>query len=225
MRAKLQERAEAQRRRRELGTPMKQIAAQLGVSVSSVSLWTADIEITEEHRRRNLRRSNAARAAGCAETHRLRRRRYQQEGRARARLGHDPLHLAGCMLYWAEGAKGRNVVCLCNADPHMLRFFRRFLTESLGVPLSDFSIRLNVYLGNGLRIDEIERHWLDVLELPRASLRKHSINSFPTSSSGRKRNKLPYGVCTVKVHSTRVVQHIFGAIQEYADFEEPRWLE
>jgi hypothetical protein len=25
--------------------------------------------------------------------------------------------------------------------------------------------------------------------------------------------------------STRIVQHIYGAIQEYAGFEEPRWLD
>jgi hypothetical protein len=46
----------------------------------------------------------------------------------------------------------------------------------------------------------------------------------PTSSSGRAKNKLPYGVCTVVVHSTSVAQHIYGAIQEYAGFEEPAWL-
>jgi len=45
----------------------------------------------------------------------------------------------------------------------------------------------------------------------------------PNSSSGRARNKLPYGVCTIRVTSTRVVQHIFGAIQEYGSFDEPAW--
>jgi hypothetical protein len=25
--------------------------------------------------------------------------------------------------------------------------------------------------------------------------------------------------------STQIVQHIYGAIQEYAGFEEPRWLD
>ena len=48
------------------------------------------------------------------------------------------------------------------------------------------------------------------------------LNHMPTSSSGRARNKLPYGVCTLRVHSTWMVQHIYGAIQEYAGFDEPR---
>jgi hypothetical protein len=33
-------------------------------------------------------------------------------------------------------------------------------------------------------------------------------------------------VCTLTVaKSTHLVQHIYGAIQEYARFEEPRWLD
>lgn len=136
------------------------------------------------------------------------------------------MHLAGCMLYWAEGSKGRNSVVLTNSDPHLLRFFRQFLRKSLGVVDGDLSIRLNVYLGNGLALAAIEDYWLGLLELPRTALRKDSINHFPTSSSGRKTNALPYGVCTIRVsRSTRLVQHIYGAIQEYAGFEESRWLD
>jgi hypothetical protein len=41
-----------------------------------------------------------------------------------------------------------------------------------------------------------------------------------------RRNKLPYGVCSIRVRrSTRILQHIYGAIQEYAGFDEPRWLD
>jgi hypothetical protein len=56
-------------------------------------------------------------------------------------------------------------------------------------------------------------------------LRKHAINHLPTSSSGQAKNKLPYGVCTLRVYDTRLVQHIYGAIQEYAGFDEPSWLD
>src|SRR5829696_4262500 len=52
------------------------------------------------------------------------------------------------------------------------------------------------------------------------------VNHMPTSSSGQARNKLPYGVVTLNVHSTWIVQHIYGAIQEYARFDErPGWVE
>ena len=130
------------------------------------------------------------------------------------------------MLYWAEGGKGRNSLILANSDLNMMVFFRRFLTASLGVPMEQIAVRLNVYLGNGYSLREIQDRWLEALELPRSALRKHSINHFPTSSSGRKKNRLPFGVCTIRVlRSTSYVQHIFGAIQEYTTLDEPSWLD
>jgi transposase-like protein len=226
------ERVEARRLRREDGMPIKRIAARLGVSPSSVYAWTRDIRLTPGQRERNPRgplgpqnpEHIARRVATWRRVNRERRRGYQREGRAKAREG-DELHLAGCMLYWAEGAKGRNTAKLCNSDVHMLRFFRRFLETSLGVEPEQFRMAIHVYLGNGLSIKTIEAHWLRELDLRRSCVRKHQINPLPTSSSGAKRNKLPYGVCTLSVNSTRVVQHIYGAIQEYAGFEEPRWLD
>ena len=212
--------------------PIKRIARALGVSPSSVHAWTRDIALTTEQRERNLYgprgpanpEAVAARVAAWKLRNREKRRGYQEEGRERARCG-DPLHLAGCMLYWAEGAKARNRVQLVNSDPDLLKVFCRFLTESLSVSPADITVRLHVYLNNGLAIEEIEAYWLKLLGLDRHCLRKHAINCMPTSSSGRRTNRLPYGVCTVSVHSTRIVQHIFGAIQEYAGFEQPRWLD
>jgi hypothetical protein len=212
--------------------PIKRIAARLQVSPASVLYWTRDIKLTAAQRERNLRgpqgpqspervkrRTDAIKRSGQA-----RRLAYQQQGRERARVG-ELLHQAGCMLYWAEGSKARNSVKLCNSDPSMLAFFRRFLVDSLGVDPLRLTLRLHVYLGNGLTIADIEAYWLEMLELPRSCLRKHAINPLPTSSSGRKKHKLPYGVATLTLHSTEVVQHIYGAIQEYGGFDEPRWLD
>jgi hypothetical protein len=128
------------------------------------------------------------------------------------------------MLYWAEGAKGRHAIQFTNSDPRMLALFRRFLTEALGIHRDRICLRVNVYTGNGLTISEIERYWLALLDLPRSSVRKHAVNHTPTSSSGRAKNKLPYGVCTLSVQNSWMLQHIYGAIQEYGGFTEPAWL-
>ncbi len=219
--------------RRTDGMPLKQIASKLGVSVGTVHAWTRDIELRSDQRWRNLHGPRgpanpehvAARAATWKRRCRAKRFAYQREGRERAREG-DPLHMAGCMLYWAEGKKNRNRVQLVNSDVHMVRFFCRFLRTCFDLGPEDFRVTLNFYTGNGIPTEAIERHWLGALDLPREALTKHTINALPTSSSGRKKNRLPYGVCTLAVkRSTRIVQHIYGAIQEYAGFEEPRWLD
>jgi hypothetical protein len=211
------ERADARSLRRE-GMSLKRIAAILEVSPSSVLKWTRDIELTPEQKDAlfracsatlddgRLRRGHQTWAARC----RSLREQAQREGRERARTG--------------EGGKGRNAVKFSNSDAYMVRVFRRFLTESLGVQPAAIRLSLNVYTTNGISIEQIERHWLDLLELPADCMRKHTLNHMPTSSSGRAHNKLPYGVCTLYVHSTRVVQHIYGAIQEYGGFDEPAWL-
>lgn len=223
----------ARRLRREQGLPFKRLAAEVGISVATAHAWTSDIELDPEQIQRNLFGPTgpqnpehiARRAASWKQRNRQRRLAYQADGRATAQTGNS-LHMAGCMLYWAEGSKDRNTAVLSNSDVRLVAFFRRFLTECFSLGPHRYAVRLNVYLGNGLTIEQIEDYWLDALGLPRACLGVHSINHFPTSSSGRKKNKLPYGVCTLRVRrSTRIVQHIYGAIQEYAGFDEPLWLD
>jgi hypothetical protein len=165
------------------------------------------------------------RAIPVAERWREKRRAYQLEGREQARHG-DALHQAGCMLYWAEGTKNRNVASMTNSDVHLLKFFRQFLDECFGVGPDKLILHLHLYTGNGLSVRDVEDYWLNALVLPRTSLRKHQINVRPRSSSSRRGSKLPYGVCTLRVlRSTRLVQHIYGAIQEYGDFEESSWID
>ncbi len=226
------EREEA-RELRGQGWPIKRIARRLGVSPSSVSCWTRDIELTAEQQERNLRGLRGPqdpavvrrRAEEWRRRSQAKRLRYQEQGRARAREG-DALHMAGCLLYWAEGAKSRNTVRFVNSDLAMVRFFVRFVRESLEVQSDQITLRLNVYTDNGLSVRRIEDYWLGALDLPRAALRGHTLNHAPTSSSGQKQDHLLYGVCSVSVlKSTSLIQHIYGAIQEYAGFEEPRWLD
>lgn len=210
---------------RAAGTPVRRIAEALGVSISSVSIWTRDIELTPEQRAANLTRAGATRGTQWSDRNRVLRRGYQEEGRARARLG-DPLHVAGCMLYWAEGTKGRNSAVLSNSDQAMCLMFCRFMRVCFAVTPDRMTFSINAYTTNGRSTDEIESVWLDLLGLPPSSARKHMANHFPTSTSGRKRNKLPNGVCTIRVkRSTPIVQHIYGAIQEYAGIDGPEWLD
>jgi hypothetical protein len=146
--------------------------------------------------------------------HREIRRQYQEEGRRKARE-RDPLHIAGCMLYWAEGTKGKNALTLTNSDPDMMKFYMQFLRESLGIQNEEMVIYIHCYTGNGLSVEEIEYYWLEVLALPHTRLRKSTVNNRP-SSSQQKGRKLLYGVCCLHVDKTRILHHVYGAIQEYA---------
>lgn len=83
---------------------------------------------------------------------------------------------------------------------------------------------VHCYLGNGLTLDEIHDYWLNLLRLSGSQVRKGAVNVQPVSSQ-QKGRKLIYGVCHLSVTSTRYVQHIYGAIQEYTCINKPEWLD
>lgn len=69
-------------------------------------------------------------------------------------------------------------------------------------------------------IKRIESYWLRLLELPISCLRRTQLKK----GSHTRHNILTNGMCSIRVHRTDVLQHIYGAIQEYGGFENPEWL-
>jgi transposase-like protein len=225
---KTQERELARTIRREEGAPIKEIARRVGVAPSSVSVWVRDIELTPAQEQELLRRNPAynRQLSGTtiqAANRRAERIAYQEAGRRLALQG-DAFHVAGCMLYWAEGEKDRNAVRFSNSDPEMVRFFVSFLKKYFD--LRDEEIRITCYLfaDHVERQQAVERFWLDVAQLPQHSLCKSYVNVYSKYSQKKRINKLPYGTVRVTVTRTRVIQSIYGSIQEYAGFDREAWL-
>ena len=173
------------------GGSIKRIAADLAVSPSSVSRWTADIALGEEQVERLLRRDPSPGARARSTAARAVRAAAQRDGRERAARG-DPLHHAGCMLYWAEGSKQRNGVVLTNSDADMLDLFVRFLRECYEVPAERINLTVNCHLNNGLSLQQIEAWWLERLGLMPGCLRKAAVNR-PSSASRWRRNVHVHG--------------------------------
>lgn len=220
---------------RKKGHSVREIARMTGAANSSVSLWVRDIELTPEQKqhlaRRNpfdpANREGRAKAARKARrTWRKRRERFQEEGRSKAQEG-DLLHAMGCMLYWAEGAKAqqRNSASLSNSDPALLRLFQRFLIESLGVDPAIISYHCQSHSASGVSEKQLFEYRQEQLGFTDEQWRKPTWDRRSRTGHLNKAGKLPYGVLTITVHRTQVVQHIFGAIQEYGGFERPEWLD
>jgi hypothetical protein len=129
------------------------------------------------------------------------------------------------MLYWAEGGKTRNSVRLTNADPEVLAFFADFLRKCFDVHDDSMSIYCNLFADHLEQQREIETFWIERLGLPQTALRKSIVNVYSKYSLKKRTNKLPYGTCRLTVHSTEIVQTIYGSIQEYGGFDRPEWLD
>jgi len=199
------------------------IAKELGCAKSTIYEWTKDIQLSLEQKRLLSRRlGNKA----STEKWKAIRIKAQEEGKKKAEVLKNQInwkYIAACMLYWAEGSKGRNMVQLSNTDPYMMKFFVSFLIE-IGVKSDEIAVSVVCYLNNGLSLEEIENFWINFLDLPDSCLRKATVNTLPSSSRGKIKTRHKYGVCRVCVCNTELVQQIFGAIQELGEFKREDWL-
>lgn len=161
-RGKLQERAEARRRRAE-GETLAAIAASLSVSKSSVSLWVRDVPFVPSQRRTGGRRrrhpaqerkDRQIKALNVAGIERL------------GVLGSQAYLAAGTALYAGEGSKADGLVRFSNTDPAMMRFFAGWLRATF--PIDETRLRGYVYLHEGLDLDVAEQFWSHVMNVPRS---------------------------------------------------------
>ena len=133
--------------------------------------------------------------------------------------------MAGCMLYWAEGSKRRNVVEFTNSDPELVACFVSFLREHFGVEDERIRLSCNLFADHADCQRTIEDFWLDRLQLGRGSLLTTTVNRYSKYSQRKRTNKLPYGTVRVRVNDTRIVQTIYGSIQELGGFDRREWLD
>jgi hypothetical protein len=131
----------------------------------------------------------------------------------------------GVHAVWAEGDKARNHVGVANSDPELLACFVAFIRNHFNVENEKMRIACNLFADHAERIVEVEDFWLSTLGLTRANLRKSMVNKYSKHSQKKRRNLLPYGTCKLVVHSTEIVQTIYGSIQEYAGFNRDEWLD
>lgn len=177
---KTQEKEQA-RLLRQQGLSLAEISKKIEIPKSTVRSWVKDIELTEGQIKNLETKGNSINtmkriSAMNVERFRNLRKQYQEEGKQYA-LKNDLLHLKGCMLYWAEGAKSRGTCKFANTDPHMITLFKGFLDKTFDLDKSKYSVHVNYYTNNGLTLEDIENYWLNLLDLPRSCLRKSTAKN------------------------------------------------
>jgi AcrR family transcriptional regulator len=156
-RGKLAEREQA-RLLRAQGLTMPEIAARLGVSKSSVSLWARDVAFVPAPRvtRGRRRAPNALQRRKQAEIDRL-----LEEGRLRVgRLSEREFLVAGVALYAGEGSKRDGSVRFANSDPRMVVFFCAWLRRFFEIDES--RLRVWLYLHEGLDLAAATAYWSEL---------------------------------------------------------------
>ena len=198
---------------RKEGFSLKDISIKLNIAKSTASKWLKEIPLKDEQERKLSGRQKGTKVNSSRRENE--RKQYQLDAK---KYLSDFEFIAGCSLYWAEGTKNINTVIFCNTDANMILFFKNFLMKFFKVKKNEILLTLNCYLTDVKQQKDIENYWLNLLSLERTSLRKGRFKIC------EKIGKYKYGICTLMLHRTDVVQTIFGGIQNYFGFENLDWL-
>lgn len=180
---------------------MPEIALELGVSRSSVSLWTRDVAVEMGPRRTNPDRSNTLRDRRLAEIDAMDRWGVEHLGR----LSDRAFLAAGAALYAGEGAKRDRRVSFANSDPAMIAFFLAWLRTFFA--LDESRLRARVYLHEGLDLDAATAHWSAITAIPPSQFGK-PYRAVP--DVGIRANKHEFGCATVSYSCSRTHRAVMG---------------
>lgn len=164
-RGKLQEQQRARELRAQAWT-LREIADELGVAKSSVSVWVRDVDFDPGARRS---RSTGRRPRGT--DHPLRRRKLAEiaacDAWGREQIGgldDRDLLIAGTALYAGEGGKTDGSVKFANTNAELMDLFCRWLRHFWDI--DETRLRVRLYLHEGLDLQAANHFWSQVTAIP-----------------------------------------------------------
>jgi len=190
------ERSELGRDLRRTGLSYGEIMELIYVKKSTLATWCREVRLSDEQIEA-IKARTGSRIGVPVDTNRKRREEVEIL-RSMARdeaetLIHDPLWVAGLILYWGEGTKGRNRLSVANTDPRALRLFVKWVRTFID-PQARFTLAMHLHEGN----DEMNarRYWRWETGLDDANFIKTFIKP---AGTGHRKNHLEHGVCTVRM--------------------------
>lgn len=209
---------------RKQGCSLDDIVNKVEVSRATAHGWIKHVELSE-YQKQCLRGRVANKIpAGRQKALETNRKKYADLRNAARQHGYDealgdPVHVAGCMLYWAEGAKSLNSICFSNTDAAMQKKFKEFL-EYLQVPLEKikFSTRVHNTEGNATH-EECKTFWAEKLNISVDQIKVFDAND--SRGKSKAKSRYPFGVGRLVVYDYTIIQRIYGGIERYIGAEIP----
>jgi predicted transcriptional regulator len=203
---------------RQQGLVYNQIAAELGVSKSSVSLWVRDMPRPERLSYQECRRRQAAGVAEYWATERQRRDKARVVVITAAadqigQLTDREILIAGAIAYWCEGAKSKphrrsDCIGFINSDPLMIKLFLRFLVTA-GVSTDRLVFRISLHETADLAA--AQRFWQETIGLENAQFNRPLIKRHKPLTIRKNTGADYHGCLRVQVRrGTRLYRQIEG---------------
>ena len=172
---------------RRRGKSIKKIAKLLDVSVSIVSQWCREIELTSEQKEKlKSRKANTRHLRKLAKQSHLEKlsriKLLSKAAKSEIKpLSNHELFLTGLALYWAEGFKSlkEGRLGFCNSDPDMIKFMIKWFKNALKINSADFIFRIEFNESHKDREEGIRDFWSKITKMPLSQFEKpfykHSV--------------------------------------------------
>jgi hypothetical protein len=199
------ERARARELRAQAWT-LKEIAAELGVCKSSVSVWVRDVDFVPQPR-------NRGHPAGPKHPMRLKKEAEIQRCRLEAdawvgSLTEREVTMFVLGLYAGEGNKTEGGVGMANTNPLYLKVFVTWLRATFEIEES--RLRAALYLHEGLDLEVATAFWSDLLDIPQTQFTK-PYRAVPDPSI--RTAKHVRGCPSVRYSSTEMLRRVMAMIE------------
>ena len=221
---------EAARELRRRGLDYNRIAAELGVSKSSVSLWVRDLPRPPRLSYEECRRRQAEGVRRYWDTERGVREAEREVVRtvAAARIGtlsDREVLIGGAIAYWCEGAKSKSYrradrVVFVNSDPGLIAFFLRFL-DVAGIARERLTYRVQIH--ETADAEAAQRFWLDVTGADPAQFRRPSLKRHNPRTVGMNTGDGYHGCLRLEVmRSAGLYREIEGRVRAAVTGQDKR---
>lgn len=185
---------------RKAGYSYTYIAQRTSVSKSTLSGWLASVSYKPN--KETIDTIGKARtASGLAKS--VLKLKSIDKARAEAKkeigvFNNRDLFMLGIGLYIGEGSKSNNIVRITNSDYRVICLAIRWFSAAIGVPKSNFSIRIHMY-PDGVEKDIIN-YWVKKTGIPLGQFKKSQVD-YRIDKKVSRRGNLPYGTAHMTINS------------------------
>jgi len=208
---------ELARSMRRKGASLKDMAIAVDASKSTVRLWTKDITLSPEAKKR-LFTSQMIKMTSGANNQRERRLREirkiieEAEGQINQPINDSAFKLLGAMTYWAEGAK-YGQMAIINSDPLLIKFMVEWMRKVFRVDYEDMKVHLNIYPQQNET--EMKNFWAEITKIPLKNFGKSFVKP---ENKNHKKNTLYYGTAHVRLFkSGDNLYRTFGWVRKFLE--------
>lgn len=216
---------------RSQGLSYKEIAREVPVAKSTISLWCRNVPLTNAQRKR-LWEKRDTQLKGIKAIQKMfwgrRCEAFAQGVTLAETLQKNVNFVAGLMLYWAEGTKG-NGASITNSDPRIIKFMVKWFDDFFYIPPQSLSVHLHLH--SGQNEEKMRQYWSKLTSIPLTNFQKSFVKP---EGSGYRKNVLYCGTVKVRANgkgSTYALFKIFGCIAGFLkkatneNIDPEQWME